>query len=119
MIKMDLTMVEFNKQLKKNMLDVKLLEKTHPSQAVNLWVKICKDIVNFAKSKNCPYNLRPKLIRQADSIIIKVKHMQEGHVNSVFSQSKKIYIFFEIESNPYVFDPVIRRSFLETLCTML
>ncbi len=82
---MDLTMVEFNSQFKKYMNDVKILEKTHPRESIGLWVQVCQFIVNFAKSPNCPRTLRPKLVSQADSIIVKVKHMQQGHISSVFS----------------------------------
>ncbi|WP_371803735.1 hypothetical protein [Candidatus Lokiarchaeum ossiferum] len=87
---MDLTMVEFNAQFKKYMNDVKILEKTHPRESIGLWVQICQFIVNFAKSPQCPRTLRPKLVNQADSIIVKVKHMQQGHINSVFSKDAQV-----------------------------
>lgn len=87
---MDLTMVEFNAQFKKYMNDVKILEKTHPRESIGLWVQICQFIVTFAKSPQCPRTLRPKLVNQADSIIVKVKHMQQGHISSVFSKDAQV-----------------------------
>ncbi len=82
---MDITMVQFNDLFKKYMTDVKILEKTHPSEAVKLWLKICQFIVDFAKTPNCPRTLRPKLITQAEAILIKVKYYQSGRISTVFN----------------------------------
>jgi len=80
-----LTMIEFNKVFLARMKEVKILEKTHPKKAIPLWINVCELIVTFAKSPNCPRDLRPKLVRQAEIIIAKVKLFQQGNLESVFN----------------------------------
>jgi hypothetical protein len=80
-----LSMVQFNQIFLQKMKEVKILEKTHPKKAIPLWINVCELIVTFAKSPNCPRDLRPKLIRQAEIIIAKVKLFQQGNLESVFN----------------------------------
>ena len=80
-----LSMVQFNQIFLQKMKEVKILEKTHPKKAIPLWINVCELIVTFAKSPNCPRDLRPKLIRQAEIIVAKVKLFQQGNLESVFN----------------------------------
>jgi len=81
----NISMTQFNSEFQRKMKDVRILEKTHPKKAVPLWINVCELIISFAKSPNCPRDLRPKLIRQAEVIIAKVKLFQQGNLESVFN----------------------------------
>lgn len=83
-ITMAMNIVQFNEKFKQYMNDVRIIEKTHPRESINLWLKICQFIINFAKSPNCPINLRKKLIIQAEIIVQKVKSFNKGEISSVF-----------------------------------
>lgn len=85
---------KFNATLKRYMEEAKILEKVHPSKSVPLWTQICEYIVIFAKSKNCPWQLRNKLVIQADQILQRVKSMQRdievGGLSEIKSPSEQI-----------------------------
>jgi hypothetical protein len=73
---MSVELQKFNKILKKSIDDAKVLEKTHPSKAYPLWLKICDYIIAFAKSKNCPENMKRSMIQQATQIMNRAKSLQ-------------------------------------------
>lgn len=87
---MAMNIVQFNEKFKQYMNDVRIIEKTHPRESIGLWLRICQFIINFAKSPNCPINLRKKLIFQAENIIQKVRSFSDGEISSVFD-SKTIH----------------------------
>ena len=82
---MKIDMITFNRILKAYMTEVKILEKTKKKEAIPHWIKICKFIVDFAKKPQCPITLRPKLIKQAETILAKVKQFQGGQITSIFN----------------------------------
>ena len=84
---MAMNIVQFNEKFKQYMNDVRIIEKTHPRESIGLWLQICQFIINFAKSPNCPINLRKKLILQAEIIIQKVKAFSDGEISSVFGST--------------------------------
>ena len=84
---MAMNIVQFNEKFKQYMNDVRIIEKTHPRESVNLWLKICKFIIDFAKTPNCPITLRKKLIRQTEIIIQKVRAFGDGEISSVFGSN--------------------------------
>jgi len=69
------------------MNDVRIIEKIHPKESIGLWLKICQFIINFAKTPNCPINLRKKLIIQAEVIVQKVRAFSSGEISSVFGSN--------------------------------
>ena len=81
---MAMNIVQFNEKFKQYMNDVRIIEKTHPRESIGLWLKICQFIINFAKTPNCPINLRKKLIIQAEIIVQKVRAFSNGEISSVF-----------------------------------
>ena len=84
---MAMNIVQFNEKFKQYMNDVRIIEKTHPRESIGLWLRICQFIINFAKSPNCPINLRKKLIFQAENIIQKVRSFSDGEISSVFDSN--------------------------------
>jgi hypothetical protein len=82
---MDLDIISFNKQLKEYMDEVKVMEKLQPKESIVLWKKICKFIIEFAKSPKCSRNMKPKMIHQAEIILTKVKLLEQGGLSSVFN----------------------------------
>ncbi len=82
-----MNIVQFNEKFKQYMNDVRIIEKIHPKESINLWIKICQFMINFAKTPNCPINLRKKLILQAENIIQKVRSFSDGEISSVFGSN--------------------------------
>ena len=79
-----MNIVQFNEKFKQYMNDVRIIEKTHPKQSIGLWLKVVQFIIDFAKTPNCPIDLRKKLITQAEIIIQKVRAFSNGEISSVF-----------------------------------
>lgn len=82
-----MNIVQFNEKFKQYMNDVRIIEKTHPRESIGLWIRICQFIVSFAKTPNCPINLRKKLIIQAEVIVQKVRAFSSGEISSVFGSN--------------------------------
>ena len=96
---MEMKLKAFNLKLKQYLSDVKIIERTHPSKAGDLWLEVCKFIVSFAKSKECPAPLRPKLAEQAGTIIQKVKEMKAGIRNSVYDARNTVLATSDLPSS--------------------
>ena len=82
-----ITLAEFNAQFKRDLNEVKLLEKSFPTKATEKWMQIVKFIVIFAKSDQCPSKFKSKMGSQAEAILQKVKLMQKGTLSTVLADS--------------------------------